>query len=195
VVHPQGVKPSLKNCYARVDRAEQHLINLRKEIESFWWYANYAVSVPEYTTGDFFDMGDRELLPPIISITIGEAVYNLRAALDYLVYELAVLDSGQIQKGTQFPIEDTPTDPGHLKDLEKRWATGTHKRLRGVSLPHQAAIRDLQPFAGCQWTKTLRVHSNIDKHETFILLTPKAKVLIKVGTSQARQYASPTTRP
>jgi hypothetical protein len=44
-------------------------------------------------------------IPEEISIVVGEICYNLRAALDYLVYELARLDSGCIQNGTQFPIE------------------------------------------------------------------------------------------
>jgi hypothetical protein len=35
-----------------------------------------------------------------------EIVYNLRSALDYCVYLLAIIGSGKVLPGTQFPIED-----------------------------------------------------------------------------------------
>jgi len=72
----------------------------------------------------------------MLGILVGEVIYNLRAALDYLIYELAFLDSFKIQEGTQFPIEDT----------KRRWqvaAFGTKKRparLVGISGRHKAAI-------------------------------------------------------
>lgn len=106
-------------------------------------------------------------LPPIFSILVGETIYNLRAALDYLVYELAFLDVGQIQKGTQFPIENWPPDKRLLNAFKKSWAPkGKHRYLCGINPEHKAPIRRLQPFAGCTWTETLRDLSNPDKHKT-----------------------------
>jgi hypothetical protein len=37
---------------------------------------------------------------------VGEICYNLRSALDYLVFELAKHDSGTRQENTQFPIAE-----------------------------------------------------------------------------------------
>ena len=105
----------------------------------------------------------------MLGILIGEAIYNLRAALDYLIYELAFFDSGSIQKGTQFPIEDT----------EKRWniaAYGSSKRrplLEGLNKGHKTAIKGLQPCCGCEWTGTLRRISNPDKHRTLTVVRPQ----------------------
>jgi hypothetical protein len=92
-----------------------------------------------------------------IPILIGEVCYNLRSALDYLIYELAKLDSGVIQDNTQFLIEDT-------KDGFER---KRKSRLRGVNERHVTCIEEYQPYKGCNWTHALRDLSNPDKHRQF----------------------------
>jgi hypothetical protein len=89
------------------------------------------------------------------SIRIGEIVYNLRAALDYLIFELAGLDTGCIVEGTQFPIERNKK--GFKWRIRGGW-------LDGLNVTHVAAIEALQPYSGCQWTAILRDLSNPDKH-------------------------------
>ncbi|HEX3971235.1 MAG TPA: hypothetical protein VHX19_07915, partial [Stellaceae bacterium] len=81
------------------------------------------------------------------------------SALDWLVYELAKLDTGAAQDGTQFPLEDTP----------ERF-TGNKKRFRIdlLSAPHVALIEALQPYNGVNWTRRLRDCSNPDKHRHLV---------------------------
>lgn len=107
---------------------------------------------PYYPRQTLPPFGKRRL--PLVSILIGEICYNLRSALDYLVYELAILDSSKRQDGTQFPIDDTP---------EK---FSKHKRswLKGLNSNHVAAIEKLQPYNGADWARILRDLSNPDKH-------------------------------
>jgi hypothetical protein len=83
---------------------------------------------------------------PEVSIIVGEAVYNLRAALDYLVYELAALDSKSIQENTQFPICHT----------ERKFDDARKRHLARVSSQHVLAIEEYQPYRNCQWARTLR---------------------------------------
>jgi hypothetical protein len=97
-------------------------------------------------------------VPPIIGIVLGEACYNLRSSLDYLVFALAHLDSGVEESGTQFPIENS------RKGFEWRQKRGW---LNGVNAAHVAIIDGLQPYRGCQWTAALRDVSNRDKHREF----------------------------
>ncbi len=101
-----------------------------------------------------FDATERFSIPLVFAILIGEICYNLRGALDYLVYELAFLDSGKIVEGTQFIIEDK----------QKVFAFRQKERLNGLNSTHIAAIEALQPYRGCDWTKALRDISNPDKH-------------------------------
>jgi hypothetical protein len=130
-----GVEPSLDGAHARVDRAKHHIASLECEIA--------AVLPPDRTISrmmlrpDFFSGGARGgtqyvSAPPILAILIGETIYNLRAALDYLVFELAHLDTGKPQGGTKFLIEDsekvwhghlpTPTTDAKQLKREKRLA-------------------------------------------------------------------------
>jgi len=89
---------------------------------------------------------------------VGEICYNLRCALDYLIYALAELDSGSPQKGTQFPIMDASRDfAGRGKSM-----------LIGVNAAHVTAIERLQPYMGCKWSGRLRDLSNSDKHRHII---------------------------
>jgi hypothetical protein len=96
--------------------------------------------------------------PPstFVAIVAGEALYNLRAALDYLVHALAWLDSGSPQDYTQFPIT-------HTADSFERQRT---QRLVGINDAHVNALAEYQPYNSCEWTATLQELSNPDKHRT-----------------------------
>lgn len=159
------MKPSLDGAYARVDRAAKHLADLKEEIELLWRLRpDLPDGIPAGLTGTFVHIS--ESLPPIISILIGEIVYNLRAALDYLIYELAILDSEEPQEYTQFPIEDT----------QESWLKHHNRHLKGLSCKHQMAIDLLQPYRGCNWTRVLRDVSNLDKHRKLNVVYPGVKV-------------------
>ena len=117
------------------------------------------VTLPPET---FFDMR--------FGILVGEMIYNLRCALDYLVYELAKLDSGIEQNGTQFPIVDTKNDfEGRAKGP---W-------LRGINVTHIAAIERLQPYNGCNWMKRLQECSNPDKHRHLAQIGGSATINVR----------------
>ena len=113
--------------------------------------------------------------PMIISILVGEVIYNLRAALDYLVYELARFDAKQIVENTQFLIEDTP----------KGFRSHAKRRLNGLNPRHFAAIESLQPFKGCEWTKTLASISNPDKHMRLTFIDCPVRSASQIGSTEA----------
>jgi len=163
---------SLDGAYQRVKRARIHLANLKKRIKVFRQVIYDSIVINRKPA--LFQLPDGrkvkgvlgsahfrlEKSPYIITILVGETIYNLRAALDYLVYELAQLDSNQIVEKTQFPIEDS-------KEVFK----GRRKNyLKGVSDKHITIIKGLQPCYGCQWTKVLREISNPDKHRELTII-------------------------
>jgi hypothetical protein len=94
-------KPSLENAFARVDWAKRRLGGLKAEIDAA---VKVGITIPASATG-VFEMPINPV-PKAIPTLIGEVVYNLRTALEYLAFQLAYLDTGQVQKGTKFPIED-----------------------------------------------------------------------------------------
>ena len=147
----------------RYERAGEHLADIRREIEPI--YDNFTqVRVGEYPeTGGGYAVVFPQVQepPPGLSVRVGEMIYNLRAALDYVVFELARHDSGEAQEGTQFPIEDR-------EDVFRKTRRTTY--LKGISDEHLALIEGYQPYKGCDWTVLLRQLSNPDKHRELHLL-------------------------
>lgn len=186
---PESVgKHPLDGAYARLERAREHLANLEGQIASFRddQSARFEIDLVPGTQKLRIGANRRAAAPPpIFRILIGEIVYNLRAALDYLVYELAILDSGSSKSGTQFPIEQTA----------KGFADRRRRFLNGLTDDHVAAIERLQPYAGSEWAGRLASLSNPDKHRhltaTASLNDARFRVhAVKPGTSPPH----PTTR-
>ena len=157
----QPLKHPLDLAVARVTRAEEHFADLLQRIVLHGQARTEEIEFSHHPTeakGIVVDR-KRDLPPdPMFSILVGEICYNLRAALDYLVFELSKHDSGAEQEQTQFLIEDEVGE--FLKKVP--W------RLKGLTPAHVAAIEDLQPFKRCEWTRRLRDLSNPDKHRTLV---------------------------
>ena len=152
----------LDSCFQRLKRADDHLLDFNSRVKAMLMNQAYAVGIkldqnlphrvidvtrPPET---FFDMH--------FGVLVGEIFYNLRCSLDYLIFELAKLDSGDEQDGTQFPIVDT----------KRNFEGGAGRWLKGVNEGHIAIIERLQPYNGCVWTRRLRECSNADKHRHLI---------------------------
>ena len=100
-------------------------------------------------------------IPLRLSVLIGEFIQAVRRSLDYLIYELAMLDSGRAQRGTQFPIDDR-RDVFWARLAPRKGRSTSY--LNGVDPKHATVIERYQPYRGVDWTKFLRSVSNPDKH-------------------------------
>ena len=158
--HPQ---PSLNQCRARIDRAREHIKNLEDKLSvltnrsAISWTKNDSAGRLVIPT---------ENLPPITPILIGETLYNLRGALDYLVGQLFYLATGNFDSRTKFLVEDSAA--AWNRHLTHK-AGGKRPWLPMLRVKHQDALKGFQPFNGCKWTKALQIHSNIDKHRHFLI--------------------------
>ena len=152
----------LNGAFERVARAEKHLTDLRLALAE-WLVEQENALIPQFDPNPphnlIPDVSNCVGPPLIVGVLIGEIAYNLRSALDYLVFELAKLDSGIEQSATQFPIENTK------ESFDYR--AKTRGLLKGINTAHAAAIERLQPYTGCKWTGILRDISNPDKHREF----------------------------
>jgi hypothetical protein len=158
-------KPTLDDAKARIERATAHVASLEAEISASL-PPNRTITTP--IMGPAFISGGTGYVdaPSILAILIGETIYNLRGALDYLIYELFQLDTGTIKEHTQFLIVKDPSK-WTAKNLK---SAGIHQ----LTVPHQAALQALQPCFGCNWTGQLGELSNLDKHRR--LMTVEASV-------------------
>ena len=156
---------ALDGAYVRLDRATEHLTELKALNAAFLTAEAKRMreSARLDTSADpnvelYFDppTGD---IPSRFSVLIGEIASDLRASLDYLVFELAILDTGSEQKQTQFPVEDSP----------EKFRNNSQRFLKGINRAHTAAIKRLQPYNGAGWTRQLIAISNPHKHRHLIV--------------------------
>lgn len=165
---------------AKIDRANCQVDALNADIDEFC--LNIKRSIVHEIDRDageqmWFYRGATPEVPIEWSIRAGEILYNLRSALDHLVWQLVVANGQKPSKDNQFPILDE----------EAQWTNrGTQNKLKGVADECKKTIRFLQPFnpmlqlpingqlrpCYAQVFRTLRDLCNIDKHRhlNFILV-------------------------
>jgi hypothetical protein len=173
---PDSRKPTLNDARARVARAKEHISILEDQCAS--------IASPDKT----ITMGMHNVpvsgvplhipdAPPILSILVGETIYNLRAALDYFMYELVYLDCRKRKSNTNFPIKNAKEEWN--KFVSPGGETGLW--FNSLTSEHQTAIKDLQPCFGCAWVGELSGLSNPDKHRRLTFI--KADTAPNVGDS------------
>jgi hypothetical protein len=103
-------KPTLDECRARILRAMKHIEGLERELASVrgtadrWTIYDPAGLLVTPDRRGYLGIPDINI-PPVVRILIGETLYNLRTALDYLVSQLFYLATGKFDSGTKFLIE------------------------------------------------------------------------------------------
>ena len=176
----------LDGAYERVSRAGKHLIDLKHGIDIVRQQKLDGVVVKTQRIRLRPPVGEKWAafrvieVPPShqplrLGVLVGEIIYNLRAALDYLVYELARFNTKNIVNGTQFLIEDCPN-----VFLRKAKCC-----LKGLTKGQVAAIKRLQPFSRCEWTKTLASISNPDKHRQLTIIDCPVRVASQISSTEA----------
>jgi hypothetical protein len=181
---------ALAQSFLRLDRAVEQLDELRRQIASYV-DANREFSVIRVEGNTVTPRFPAEQPTPKLGIRVGEIIYQIRATLDHLVFQMAWSDSGQTNFRTQFPIEDTPEGfRGRIKPIKRRKGFVQDNWLTGVSADHVKAIEELQPYKGVDWTKILRELSNEDKHRTLNLLGVSGAVFPSAPLRNVRSWAA-----
>ncbi len=103
-------------------------------------------------------------IPRRLSILVGDVANALRSALDYLVGELALFDSGSRHR-SQFPVFSARDD--FLCEVANANKRGKGM-MAGLKPDRVAWLEELQPFSGTRWTEHLIALSNTDKHTRLV---------------------------
>lgn len=173
-------------------RAKEHVADIAALVSKVEAERHFVFSHKDPKTGEEF----LELPPAItpqddLRVRVGECVYNLRAALDYVVFVV----SGYRKGTAQFPLEDTPQG-------FRRRITGKHPKsgeamrpfLAGVHPRHRRLIRSVQPYKGITWSRRLRVISNRDKHRELVVVDAISKQVL-TRTTIGGLYPTDTLYP
>lgn len=153
----------LDGCWAKIDRANQHIKNLESEIAAFFDGHPYRVvgqfnnNMTEYI---FTSFGPPPA-PLNFAVVTGEVIHQLRSSLDHLIWALAVKHVGTPPNPRiQFPI---------YKDATKYVA------VQGVSTSAEAIIETVQPYRKPEPAKDpliiLQDFNNSDKHRLLVVVS------------------------
>lgn len=164
-----GVSREFQGCFAKVERAREHIDALQEEIAAFVADHPYDVVVEfDSETGEQIARVATVKEPPLRwSIIFGELGHNLRSALDHLVYQLAIIaGSNPAKTKTSFPIY---TSCRAYWTPRKSQPSPRDVALEGVSDNARALIDSAQPYHGGDSAQshplaTLAWLTNIDKH-------------------------------
>ena len=150
---------------AKIRRADDQTSSLKADMDRFC--EDIRQSIVHKVREDADDQvwlfrGATPNVPIEWSVRLGEILYNLRSALDHLVWQLVLANGQKPGNHNAFPIVNKQCD----------WQGATsQKKLKGVTPKVKAMIERLQPYTGginllfdvsAFWT----LHSlcNIDKH-------------------------------
>jgi len=154
---------------AKLDRAGQHLKELRTELDS--WIKNRPYRITDKLdpdNGDNVIYGQlRQAMPPSITELVGDCLQNLRSSLDHLAYALAIANKGSLTDAEEmqvaFPI---------FRDSTK-FEGGGMKKIALLSAGAQTIIEGLQPChtknPTSHWLWSLEKLNNIDKHRRLLI--------------------------
>lgn len=111
---------SLSLVQPKIERAKKHIIDLRGAIDAFGKTDPYTVSTNRHphTRKSIYYVSRVDPVPLAVAAIAGDAIHNLRAALDYLIQHLLMVatnnDAPSKGKNYSFYIDGDP-DPNHYK--------------------------------------------------------------------------------
>lgn len=171
---PIGPPPyQLRDSYAKIERADEHLGNLALEISAFAQRNPYAAfmdaAIKNRPRGVIDNLSDdAEMSTKRFGIIAGEIAHHLRSALNHLLWELIRankrVDPASINKCKrfEFPIFINPEEykPGH------------GRKIQGVSDSARTRIEAAQPYNGAGEDDPLWIVNNLDiqdKHHVLLV--------------------------
>ena len=166
------VSPNLDGVRVKLGRAKQHLEELRAVLATTSNPSSFAISrTPAEGNPSKIEYRVVELpvVDPMAGAIVGDIVHNLRSALDHVAWQLVLLDGGQPNDETSFPLlEALTTRNGKPRRLTIKPGT------RDVRI--MAAVEALQPFSEANYGHDpatdalgiIRRLDNIDKHRLLL---------------------------
>ena len=151
--------------WARLRRARNHISEVQQRISALQETQPWSIQrEPTGPDGWAYLVKIHRPIPADLSAAVGDAVANMRAALDYIAYELA-----RHHVGTMNDSEEAATEFPICKDkaaFEQFFTTGRKARLRSrlYGEAERNAFRCVQPFALTEEMRAMGVDPATDSN-------------------------------
>jgi len=155
--------PSTDLIRLKIERADKHIEELKSAILAFKNSGPYKISAKRdpQTRKLIYFLVDVQPVPLDIACIAGDALHNLRCALDHLAYRLFRVGAGDTAdaKHVYFPIFDDAT----------KYQSGVNGKVHGMRQDAIDAINAVKPYKGGNDT-LWRLHrlDSTDKHRLLI---------------------------
>ena len=153
--------PSLKNPKLKFKRAEEHLNVLNAKMDEFVKSKPPQITAQEDVKKGLYILRLKiPIIDPKLGVIAGDAIHNLRSALDHIAWQLALTTTDRPYKRTCFPIveEDTRENMSRFADVTRDIPPGAVDEIKALQPYHRgAAFKD-------DWLWKLDTLCNIDKH-------------------------------
>lgn len=151
----------------KVEWAEKHILELYLMFRNFSETDFYTISVeenPEKRTQSLrVDMNLAALNFETSALIIGDALHNLRSALDHLYYEVVLTCGGKPSNWTRFPISDS------REGLETNFIKSALKQKQITAAVADFILNTIKPYeAGNLALWGLHQLNILDKHEVIV---------------------------
>ena len=170
--------PPLDGAWAKLDRAKHHISDLIQQKTAFLDSNPYDVTPEYYTEKDMtvYFLDHFTAVPMELPLIIGDAVHNLRSALDLAAWSAYRVDHKDEGRHIYFPISSDPAV----------YSTESARKLRGVNRAFQEAVASFKPYrGGNDLLFGLHKLDLTDKHQ--LPVTPVTCVA-KIGTNVATEF-------
>jgi len=179
----------LSEIRLKIERANRHIDDLAAVCKSFLDSTPYALGrETDSATGYYhFNITGVQAPPPEVGLIAGDAIHNLRSALDHLACHLVIANGNAPSRQTCFPIFDS---------VEKYQAMDARK-VRGMSQGAIDAIEAAKPYqGGNEALYTLHELDIADKHHSLLItLVAVGEATINVNTTLRNFKAPPFALP
>jgi hypothetical protein len=168
----------------KLARADEHIAAVKEYADRWLGTDAYTVIREEDPqTGHTVRRAQIKVAPPErISILAGDAIQNLRSALDHIVYALAdrhLTLTPEIEAGLMFPIIGNVNEQGKARSGAKAFKDSIPRRLAGVPANALTFIESVQPYfrdkTGTEFAYDslwrLAELSRVDKHRRLALVS------------------------
>lgn len=131
----------LRGIKLKIERAYKHIGDLDAAIRQFAESEPYAIGAKPHPIAEIqhtaLYVARADVVPDSIALITGDAIHNVRSALDHLAWQLVEAGGGVPNRATIFPINETPE--GYAAALKRG-------RIQGMDPAAQKLIEEVQPY-------------------------------------------------